>query len=452
MKQPSEKDIKALRKKYYTWIAEAQAKCITDFQGVRNYVFSQLSDLKNGDKELYRALEAYIITEYNRMFLGLKTDITNAYNQAGIVETEFVEKTATTRLSFEPVMVAVLPQTRPFEITNRILKEKSLLKRCTKMANQITAAIADSFENGSSIYAVQQKIDVIMGFRNKYGQITPKAKDLIIQGKFSHRNGHIYDTYRIARTETMRMASIRTFEIFEGVEREDKRLKLYSTIDGRERWQSALMNGQISDKHGRFKYPDGKYYRLGEQPKQWAINDRETTAVVFLDNAETAEELKAQETPEVKDFKEFYENTKAVATALRNSVPVDKISTNYLKDNITADLRKHYVVAGQLNDTVKNLLGSETNELRLSFDNFVKNQAKHPEITYEMYKNIPNYVNKPLEKFKVDNQIISFFKEDDKIYQIVYKTTKNKAENYMQSFRVSDYDNILNQRKKAKKQ
>ena len=442
MKQPSDRDIKALRRKYNELIAQAQAKCINDFQAVRDYVFNELSNLKENDA-LYQALETYIINRYNSMFLQLKTDIVENYNQAGIIETNFAENTMGERLRFEPALVAVLPETKPFKITNRILAEKSILKRCTKMANQVTQAIADSFATGSSIQAVQRKIDIIMGFRNIDGRINERAKALIIEGKFSHRNGHIYQTYRIARTETMRMAHIRQYEIFEGVERDDKRLKLYAVLDSRTRWQSAAMHGQISDKRGRFKYPDGVYYRLGEQPKQWVINDRETAVVVFLDNAETAEELKAQETPEVKDFKEFYENTKAVATALRNSVPVDKISTNYLKENITADLRKHYVVAGQLNNTVKDLLGSKTNDLRLSFDNFVKNQAKHPEITYQMYKNAVNYINNPFAQFPKGNQIISFYKKENTIYQIVLKNTKNKLENYLQSFRVGDYNDIL---------
>lgn len=439
MKQPSDRDIKALRRKYNELIAQAQAKCIGDFQEVRNYVFNQLSNLKENDA-LYQALETYIINRYNSMFLELKTDIVENYNQAGIIETNFAENTMGERLRFEPALVVVLPESKPFKITNRILAEKSVLKRSRILANQVTQAIADSFANGSSIQALQREIDIIMGFRNKDGRINEKAKALIVQGKFSHRNGHIYETYRIARTETMRMAHIRQYEIFEGIERDDKRLKLYAVLDSRTRWQSAAMHGQISDKRGRFKYPDGVYYRLGQQPKQWVINDRETTAVVFLDNADTAKELKAQETPEVKDFKGFYENTKAVATALRNSVPVDKISTNYLKDNITADLRKHYVVAGQLNDTLKNLLGSETNELRLSFDNFVKNQAKHTDINYSLYSKAINFINNPDKYyFNKGNLVI------EKEYQgnnllIALKTTKNKFENYLLSMYIANHN------------
>lgn len=438
MKQPSDRDIKALRRKYNELIAQAQAKCINNFQAVRDYVFNELSNLKENDA-LYQALETYIINRYNSMFLQLKTDIIENYNQSGIIETNFAENTMGERLRFEPALVAVLPETKPFKITNRILAEKSILKRCTKMANQVTQAIADSFATDSSIQAVQRKIDIIMGFRNIDGRINKRAKALIIEGKFSHRNGHIYQTYRIARTETMRMAHIRQYEIFEGVERDDKRLKLYAVLDSRTRWQSAAMHGQISDKRGRFKYPDGVYYRLGEQPKQWVINDRETTAVVFLDNVETAEELKAQETPEVKDFKEFYDSTKAVATALKNSVSVSKISTNYLNDNITADLRNHYVVVGQLNNTVKNLLKSDTTELRLSFDNFVKNQAKHPEIDFTLYKKAVSYINNnDKHYFDKGNLIIEKILNNQK-YLIVLKTTKNKQENYLLSMRKANH-------------
>ena len=441
MKQPSDRDIEALRRKYNTLIANAQAKCIGDFQKVREYVFEQLSDLKNKDtKALYDALEAYIIEQYNSMFLQLKTDVVNNYNEAGILETNFAENTMGERLRFEPALVAVLPETKPFKITNRILAEKSVLKRSKIMANQVTQAIADSFTGESSIQAVQKKIDIIMGFRDKNGRINDKAKQLIIQGKFSHRNGHIYQTYRIARTETMRMAHIRQYEIFEGVERDDKRLKLYAVLDSRTRWQSAAMHGQISDKKGRFKYPDGIYYRLGEQPKQWVINDRETAVVVFLDNAETAEELKAQDTPEVKDFKEFYNSTKAVATALRNSVPVDKITTNYLKDNITSDLRKHYVVAGQLNNTVKNLLKSDTNELRLSFDNFVKNQAKHTDINYSLYSKAINSINKPDKYYFNKGNLVIEKEYQGNNFLIALKTTKNKAENYLLSMYIANHN------------
>lgn len=406
MKQPSDKEIKALRRKYNELIAQAQAKCIGDFQAVRDYVFNQLSDLKENDK-LYQALEAYIISQYNQMFLQLKTDIVENYNQAGIIETSFAENTMDERLNFEPALVAVLPESRAFKITNRILAEKSVLKRSSIMANQVTKAIADSFATGSSIQAVQKKIDIIMGFRNKDGIITPKAKSLIQQGKFTHRNGHIYQTYRIARTETMRMAHIRQYEIFEGIARDDKRLKLYAVLDSRTRWQSAAMHGQISDKRGRFKYPDGVYYRLGEQPKQWVINDRETTAVVFLDNTDTAEELKAQE-------------------------KADSININPKQNNILPKLDNNAL--NILNSTNKNVLLKE---------NIIKrNEERHPDLTESDNNSILGslYKYNQILQDKKKTNYFHFIQRFGELNYIVLLDNTNTKEN----FEVVHYHKINN--------
>ena len=432
MKEPTPKQLKALRKRYNELIAEAQAKCITDFQEVRKYVFSKLLELKE-DKQIYKELEAYIVKKYNEMFIGLKGNILDNYNECGVIEYDFASQTLGEPIKYIPAVVSVLPNTQAFEITNRILAEKSVLKRSKLMANQVTQAIAKSFENDSSIQAVQKKIDIIMGFRNKDGLITPKAKELIINGKFSHRNGHIYQTYRIARTETMRMASLRTHEIFSAVERDDKRLKLLAVLDSRTRAQSAMMNGQISDEKGRFLYPDGIRCKLGEAAAQYAINDRETQYVVFLDNPQYAKELKEQNKAKVSDFRQFYEQTKGVATALQNSMPVGKITTEYLRDNFDKELRKHYFVSGKINNSIKNLLGSDTNELRLSFDNFVKNQAKHPEISFKMYKKIVSYINSADKSYFNKGNLIIEKKINGQNLLIALKTTKNKNENYFLS-------------------
>ena len=106
------------------------------------------------------------------------------------------------------------------------------------------------------------------------------------------------------------------------------------------------MHGQISDKRGRFKYPDGVYYRLGEQPKQWVINDRETTAVVFLDNAETAEELNAQE-------------------------KADSININPKQNNILP----------KLDNNALNTLKSTNKDVLLKENIIKRNEERHPDLT-----------------------------------------------------------------------
>ena len=128
MKQPSDRDIKALRRKYNELIAQAQAKCINNFQAVRDYVFNELSNLKENDA-LYQALETYIINRYNSMFLQLKTDIVNNYNEAGVIETNFAENTMGERLRFEPALVAAIPQTKHNKIKQPHLSYKKIFKK-----------------------------------------------------------------------------------------------------------------------------------------------------------------------------------------------------------------------------------------------------------------------------------------------------------------------------------
>lgn len=285
MLEPNEKEYKRLLKKYHSIIGDIQSQCIGSIEEVRKYVYSKLKELENG-KTSYTAVKMFVAAKYADMFFKLKENIVETYNKSAILEKNLVEKTLGAKIAYTPAVVKVLPESKAFDITNRILREKSVLKRSAILANRVTKIISDGIQSSSSISAIQRKIDIELGFRDKQGIITNKSKELIYSGRFSHKNGHIYQTYRIARTEAMRMASIRTKEIFDNVQRTDKRLKLISTLDERTRYQSALMNGQISDEKGRFKYPDGKYYYLGQQPPQWSINDRETSCVVFLNDKE----------------------------------------------------------------------------------------------------------------------------------------------------------------------
>jgi hypothetical protein len=54
----------------------------------------------------------------------------------------------------------------------------------------------------------------------------------------------------------------------------DERLQKIAVLDDRTRQQSAQMHMDISDQEGRFKYPNGQWYHMGQQPARWAINDR----------------------------------------------------------------------------------------------------------------------------------------------------------------------------------
>lgn len=287
MKEPSEKDIKKEKQSELDKIAETNAKCVAGYQIIRNKIFNNISD---GD---LIKMNKYIRAEYGKVYTGLKGMIIDALNEAKDKNVKLVEKLLDE--SLPPARhYKVLPKTPAFKYTNRVFTEKSVSVRSQKAADAITKIIADGRNEGLAIVDIQKKIDIVMGFRDAQGRITDKSKALIEAGKFTHRNGSIYETYRIARTETMRMNAFAKRDIFESLKEKynNARMKLKATLDGRERTQSRIMDGFISTANGLYMYPDGKYYKLGTAPAQWCINDRETQYIVFLNEEEIKNERK----------------------------------------------------------------------------------------------------------------------------------------------------------------
>lgn len=287
MKEPSERDIKKEKQSELDKIADVNAKCVAGYQVIRKTVFNNISD---GD---LTKMNKYIKAEYGKVYTGLKGMIIDALNDAKDKNVKLVEKLLDE--SLPPARhYEVIPKTPAFKWTNRVFTEKSVSIRSQKAADAITKIIADGRNEGLAIPDIQKKIDIVMGFRDAQGRITDKSKKLIEAGKFTHRNGSIYETYRIARTETMRMNAFAKYDMFEEMKSRysNMRLRLKATLDGRERSQSKAMDGFISTANGLYMYPDGKYYRLGSAPAQWSINDREAQYIVFLNDTELKNERK----------------------------------------------------------------------------------------------------------------------------------------------------------------
>lgn len=287
MKQPSNKDIKKEKQSELDRIADINAKCVAGYQTIRKTVYNNISD-----GNLVK-MNKYVYTEYGKVYTGLKGMIIEALNDAKDKNVKLVEKLLDE--SLPPAKhYEVLPKSAPFKYTNRVFTEKSVSVRSQKAADTITKIIADGRNDGLAIKDIQKKIDIVMGFRDAQGRYTDKSKALIEAGKFTHRNGSIYETYRIARTEVMRMNAFAKFDMFNEMKSKysNMRLKLKATLDGRERTQSKVMDGFISTASGLYMYPDGIYYRLGSSPAQWCINDRETQYIVFLNEEELKNERK----------------------------------------------------------------------------------------------------------------------------------------------------------------
>jgi hypothetical protein len=89
--------------------------------------------------------------------------------------------------------------------------------------------------------------------------------------------GLTYKALRVARTEGHRVQEMAN-DLSWQASRDmgiTKSRRYLSILDPRTREQSSEMDGQESDEEGRFRYPDGNYYFIGQTGHpEWDINDR----------------------------------------------------------------------------------------------------------------------------------------------------------------------------------
>lgn len=285
MLEPSRKAKLDVLRKEQARIAKMNTVSISVIEKVKTFTDKLLPAIVKSKKpdKFYKQIEKYMVQQYGDLYLQYKDEILNSLNQSGIEQRHLIELTLSEPVKWATPVVAykTLPTSERFKITNMMLQKSAIAKRTEILAKRVTTIVAKGYDSGHSIKEIQAKLDIELGFRDKSGVLNEKGIDLIKQGKFSHMNGHIYENYRIARTETMRMANIQTYDTFDAVDRNNKRLKLISILDARTRQQSAQMNGQISNAEGMFKYPDGNFYKLGQAPARWSINDRETSVIIF---------------------------------------------------------------------------------------------------------------------------------------------------------------------------
>ncbi len=93
---------------------------------------------------------------------------------------------------------------------------------------------------------------------------------------------------------------------------------------------------------------------------------------------------------------------------------------------------------GFLDKKLVNLLESRTSIIKFSVDSLIKNIIKHPEITFEEYLKINQLLKCPDKVClsKSNRNSILLLKWDNRYYQVVIKTTLNKKENFLTSFRM----------------
>lgn len=287
--------INKVRKAEIDRVATANVAAYQQLNKVRKYINDRLPYLERifDNKKKYNAelkkLEQYLIDEYGIMFNDLKELIVVSLNKSVLEQRYLAELALGSQIKWSREKIyKSIPRTEPFKITNQVLSTKSVLRRNKKYARKVSVAVTQGFKDKLSIQEIQKELDIIYGFRDEQGRTTRSALKGLKEGRFSHSNGIFYDTYRISRTETARAAAVESVNTAKELQTqyEDVRLKLIEVMDSRTREQSRQMNGQISDKNFTFKFPDNRRYKRDgtNLPAKWAINDRSSSVVVFLNS------------------------------------------------------------------------------------------------------------------------------------------------------------------------
>lgn len=266
---------------------------VAAYNPVRNEIdtiYDRLGDFKEGDNQLAKANERGNLSRSIRRIVTAVTPILvlrdNRLKRS--IENEYDNTWATngaTYNAYNGVRWKKPPANNWFRSGYwKTQTPEAMLAGRNNFLGRLNATLYDSLQRGISVNKAAIEVDKVFGFRDSTGklivqkvQLTNKTTTRLLSVP---KSGEIYNSIRIARTEIISMHNLATVDAMQyakdlGI---DTRLQLLAyTADGRARPQSAQMDGDISDKQGRFRYPDGNWYFLGQQPAQWRINDRETT-------------------------------------------------------------------------------------------------------------------------------------------------------------------------------
>lgn len=147
----------------------------------------------------------------------------------------------------------------------------------------------------------------------------------------------------------------------------------------------------------------------------------------------TANPLK--EITEFKSLKSFDKKADELIKFTNNSDELKDNLVGYARELYGETTLRSYIVIANLPKDIMAELGAETSPLKLSLDNYAKNKIKHGELTLDEYKYIQTILESP-DKLKLENNDLVLIKNNGKkLLKLVIKTTRNRKENYLKSYR-----------------
>ena len=138
-----------------------------------------------------------------------------------------------------------------------------------------------------------------------------------------------------------------------------------------------------------------------------------------------------------EDFNTFYnagyDLAQTVKDLTKGQSALQRVA--FARNYIEREILNGCIDIGYLSNDVMRELETSSEILKFSIDNIVKNCIAHSDVCYEDYLKIPEIAKNPSKILKSKNGYdVMLFKEKEKYYKLVIKTTKNKDENFVKSF------------------
>jgi SPP1 gp7 family putative phage head morphogenesis protein len=243
-------------------------------------------------------------------------------------------------------------------------------------------------------------------------------------------NQSFNNAFRLIRTET---SFIDTQVTFEGYEQAAKELGLeYYKYDAHLDSRTSAICREMNDKI--FKLSEKE---IGLNAPPLHPNCRSTIQLI-LDEEDMKEPVK--ELTEFKDFGKFNRKAYGLANFVKQEGKSKKEIVDIARKMYDKNTLNSFYNIGKLTEEQKQLLGTNSDDIKFSLDSMIKNRIEHPDLNFYDYKKIEQILASPdkMQPSKKKKHIVIIKEIDNKPYQLVLKTTKNKKENFVVSFHRCD--------------
>lgn len=150
------------------------------------------------------------------------------------------------------------------------------------------------------------------------------------------------------------------------------------------------------------------------------------------------------------DIKDFCGEADKLTEIIKAQNLSQKDSVNFVRKNFNKTILNEFCFICDLSIEYKKMLDSKVSCVKLSLDSLIKNKINNPDVQNDDYAKL-SFIIKTANICVPDKirhiKVFKIFKEiNNKIYEVIIKTTQNGEENFLVSFHISNKRRMKNKK------